>query len=76
MSPDKISALELEAAHPEGIAARIESADLRRLLEERALLLKACELAVRDLTAPSSVLGLLSNLTVLELRAAIATVKR
>lgn len=36
MDAGKLKTLEAEAKHPAGIAARIESQDLARLLEERA----------------------------------------
>ena len=41
MSPDVLKELRLQSSYPRGIAARIDSADLKRLLEERQALLDA-----------------------------------
>lgn len=41
MNAEDLAKIEAEATHPKGIAARIESTDLKRLLEERDALLAA-----------------------------------
>lgn len=43
MSLDQLKELELQAGYPRGIAARVESLLLKRLLEERTMLLELLE---------------------------------
>ncbi len=43
MSPEAIKAMEDEAGFPKGVAARVESEDLARVLVERAMLLRALQ---------------------------------
>jgi hypothetical protein len=49
MTPGKLAALETEANYPDGVAAKVAAGTLRRIIDERQLLLNACRVALGEI---------------------------